>query len=208
MGYNLLDDHGFEEGLWLFLGVKPIAANPDAGASTRGEAQLWINSSTKKLNYKTPDGVNHELPLAAVDDALALHLAGAEEVTGAKTFDDATLLLFNAAKTFKATLHSLATANRSVSLPDASGNALVGLGNALGGIRVLTSVGHNNVGAATLTGAKVGDVVIGVSNVTDHATLLPGVDFEATITVNDQIQQLSVANLSAKTIFVLLAANA
>lgn len=88
----------------------------------------------------------------------------------------------------------------------AVGTALLALGNASGGFRMLTSVGHNGAGAATLTGAKVGDVVLGISNVTDHATLLPTTDFEAAITVNDQIQQVSASDLSLKTIVVLLAA--
>lgn len=56
--------------------------------------------------------------------------------------------------------------------------------------------------AATLTGAKVGDVVIGIVNLTDAA--ISSV-FESVITVADQIQQAS-ADLSTKTLMVLLIA--
>lgn len=68
--------------------------------------------------------------------------------------------------------------------------------------RMLTGQGHNGTGVATLTGAKVGDKVVGVSNVTDHVTA--SASFETTITVADQIQQSSASDLSAKTIIVLL----
>lgn len=53
---------------------------------------------------------------------------------------------------------------------------------------------------ATLTGAKVGDIVIGVINLTDGAG---STVFESMITMPDQIQQAS-ANLSAKTLFCIL----
>jgi hypothetical protein len=53
-------------------------------------------------------------------------LAGAQEVTGAKTFDHSTLLVNNSADTFHSTLASAATANRTITLPDAT-DTLVGL---------------------------------------------------------------------------------
>jgi hypothetical protein len=71
-----------------------------------------------------------------------------------------------------------------------------------GSLVMLTSVGHNLAGAATLTGAVVGDKVIGVSDVTDSLTKTSS--FESFITVADQIQQTAAADLSAKTIVVLL----
>lgn len=55
----------------------------------------------------------------------------------------------------------------------------------------------------TATGVKVGDKVVMVANVTDHASA--AVDFEATVTVADQIQQ-TAANLSAKTLVILVIA--
>lgn len=189
-----VDRHDFEMLLVNMLGLKELASNPDSGA-TSGTPDIYISSSDHKIHYKDAAGVDHVITLA--DDS---------SIASAKVFADATLQLLNAAATFKTTLHTLATAARSVSLPDAAGNILLGV-NGLGGMRVLTSVGAAAAGAATLTGAKVGDVVLGISDVTDHTTLLPGTDFEATISVINQIQQLSASNLSAKTIIVFLAAN-
>jgi len=68
------------------------------------------------------------------------------------------------------------------------------------------SLGADASGGAThitATGVKVGDKVIMVSNVTDHTSAAG--DFEATVTVNDQIQQTSV-DLSAKTLVILVLA--
>lgn len=55
----------------------------------------------------------------------------------------------------------------------------------------------------TSTGSKIGDKVLTVFNVTD-TTEVKG-DFEATVTVNDQVQQTSV-NLSAKKLLIVLLA--
>lgn len=63
--------------------------------------------------------------------------------------------------------------------------------------------GHNGAGAVTATGATVGDQVIAINNITDHA--LANSSFEPVVTVNDQIQQTSASDLSAKTLTILLA---
>jgi hypothetical protein len=68
-------------------------------------------------------------------------------------------------------------------------------------------------GAITLTGAAIGDHVVAVFGApTAGGALeakLPGTDFEAAVTVTDEIQQLSASNLSTKTyIFVLIPAAA
>ena len=47
----------------------------------------------------------------------------------------------------------------------------------------------NGSGARTMTGAAVGDKVVAVMNITDGTD--NSADFEATVTVTDQIQQLS-----------------
>lgn len=52
-------------------------------------------------------------------------------------------------------------------------------------------------------GVKVGDSVVMVANTTDHTNV--AADFEATVTVADQIQQ-SAVNLSAKTLVILVIA--
>ena len=66
------------------------------------------------------------------------------------------------------------------------------------------SLGADASGGAThitATGVKVGDKVVMVADVTDHISA--AADFEATITVADQIQQ-SAVNLSAKTLVILV----
>ncbi len=62
--------------------------------------------------------------------------------------------------------------------------------------------GRNGAGVCTLTGAKVGDKVIGMVNITDATDDIG--NFETTITVADQIQQSDASNLSAKKFAVLL----
>lgn len=69
---------------------------------------------------------------------------------------------------------------------------------------VFTGVDASEAAAdATLTGAKAGDVVVGVVNLTDAAAATSL--FETVISTDDKISQLST-DLSAKTLFVLLIA--
>jgi hypothetical protein len=63
-----------------------------------------------------------------------------------------------------------------------------------------TFTGLNGAGACTLTGANVGDIV--VQGFRSSGGAYAGVfatDFETVITVDDQIQQISIANLSGVT---------
>ena len=81
------------------------------------------------------------------------------------------------------------------------------------GIKCLAAVGKNGAGAITLTGAAVGDRLVAVFGAPSAGGALeakvPGTDFEAAVTVADQIQQASVSNLSANTyVFVLIPAAA
>jgi hypothetical protein len=62
--------------------------------------------------------------------------------------------------------------------------------------------GRNGAGVVVLAGAKVGDVVISMLNVTDITDDVGS--FETTITVANQIQQVDAANLSAKKFSVML----
>jgi len=68
---------------------------------------------------------------------------------------------------------------------------------------VVAHLGKNGAGAVTLTGAAIGDKVIGAVNLTtpgDAKSL-----FESTITVANQIQQSSATDLSAAQIqFIIL----
>lgn len=68
--------------------------------------------------------------------------------------------------------------------------------------KVLSFTGSNLAGACTLTGAAVGDKVIGLTGL----SAVGGADakFESTITVINQIQQTAAENLSAATFLVIL----
>ncbi len=81
------------------------------------------------------------------------------------------------------------------------------------GIKCLAAAGKNGAGAITLTGAAVGDRLLAVFGAPTAGGALeakaPGTDFEAAVTVADQIQQSSASNLSANTyIFILIPAAA
>ena len=81
------------------------------------------------------------------------------------------------------------------------------------GIKCLAAAGKNGAGAVTLTGAAIGDRLVAVFGAPTAGGALevkvPGTDFEAAVTVADQIQQLSAGNLSANTyVFVLIPAAA
>jgi hypothetical protein len=69
---------------------------------------------------------------------------------------------------------------------------------------IISFAGHNGAGVCTMTGVKVGDVVLSVTgqvaaDVGDKSSL-----FEAAITVNDQIQQSSATDLSTKVYMALI----
>lgn len=77
---------------------------------------------------------------------------------------------------------------------DASSPGFVGLGqfqlNAFDGVAA--------AGACTLTGAAVGDLVVGLACVTDANQGDASSSFESVITVVDEIQQTEAADLSAR----------
>lgn len=68
--------------------------------------------------------------------------------------------------------------------------------------KVYSFTGRNGAGAVTLTGAAVGDVVLGVAGISTVGNA--AASFESTITVVNQIQQSSASNLSAVTYLVVL----
>src|ERR1700690_47666 len=72
-----------------------------------------------------------------------------------------------------------------------------------GAFLVVSQDGKNGAGALTLTGAVIGDKVLNVTNITSPGDVTSS--FEATITVNGQIQQSAATDLSAKIcLFMLL----
>jgi hypothetical protein len=82
---------------------------------------------------------------------------------------------------------------------------LGGVDDTLDSLLMIAFTGKNGTGACTATGARVGDKVIGVVNTTDGST--GSANYEATITVANQIQQSSATDLSAKKHALLLMTN-
>lgn len=71
------------------------------------------------------------------------------------------------------------------------------LASVLGYTDVLSFAGKNGVGACTLVGVKVGDIVRSVTGIAVGTVGDQSAKFEATITVADQIQQSNATDLSA-----------
>lgn len=83
------------------------------------------------------------------------------------------------------------------------GDALAELSKLEDAFRLLAFTGNEDAGSCALDGAKAGDRVIGVINITDGSN---STDFEGVITVDDEIQQTSESDLSTKKFMVLLVA--
>lgn len=74
------------------------------------------------------------------------------------------------------------------------------------GLKFITAAGRSGAGAITLTGAVVGDVVVGVAGLSAGALGTATASFETAITVVNQVQQSAAGNLSANNyLFVLKA---
>lgn len=81
------------------------------------------------------------------------------------------------------------------------------------GLKVLAAAGRSGAGAITLTGTVIGDRLIAVFGAPTAGGTLQvkavSTDFEAVVTVADQIQQASASNLSTNTyVFLLIPAAA
>lgn len=81
------------------------------------------------------------------------------------------------------------------------------------GLKVLAAAGKSSAGAITLTGTAVGDRLVAVFGAPTAggalAVKLPGTDFESTVSVVNQIQQLVGTDLSASTyVFIFAPATA
>ena len=72
----------------------------------------------------------------------------------------------------------------------------------IGKLMPISFTGSDGAGACTATGLKVGDVILGVTNITDVGDASS--DFEAVVTVNDQIQQSAAGNYSTTTMLALV----
>lgn len=80
------------------------------------------------------------------------------------------------------------------------------LGNVLVGIKAISFDGKNGAGACTAVGAVDGDMVLAVFGLTSGSLGAVDGSFESVITVNDQIQQSAVGDLSTKDYVALLLA--
>lgn len=68
--------------------------------------------------------------------------------------------------------------------------------------KIYSFTGRNGAGAITLTGAAVGDKVLGVAGISTVGNA--AASFETTITVVNQIQQSAAGDLSSNTYLVVL----
>lgn len=69
-------------------------------------------------------------------------------------------------------------------------------------LRLITFMGRNGAGACTATGLKVGDKVSSLLDASGPPFTDARSDFQSTITVNDQIQQVNAGDLSSKFYFL------
>lgn len=70
-------------------------------------------------------------------------------------------------------------------------------------VLVASVLGHNGAGAISVPGAKIGDIVLNVR--TDQGTVDSGNGVcEGTVSVNNEVQQISASNLSSITINFML----
>ena len=76
------------------------------------------------------------------------------------------------------------------------------IAHVIGKLMPISFTGSDGAGACTATGLKIGDVILGVTNITDVGDASS--DFEAVVTVNDQIQQSVAGNYSTTTMLALV----
>ena len=76
----------------------------------------------------------------------------------------------------------------------------------LTGLKFISLDGRNGAGACTAIGAVAGDKVLYVAGLTGGALGNASASFEATVTVNDQVQQSAAGNLSLNDYLAVLLA--
>ena len=86
-----------------------------------------------------------------------------------------------------------------VTQPTNAGQAAITAGASL---KYIAFTGHSGAGACTATGLSVGDTIVGIVNITDGTTATA--NFEATVSVANQIQQSSATDLSAKKFAIIV----
>lgn len=133
----------------------------------------------------------------------------AETITGtdaARAVTPAGLAALTATGTRKGLVELAIDAEAKTGTDTARAITAANLRAVLTGIVTISFDGRNNVGACTAVGAVVGMKVLGVFGITNGALGNAAASFEATVTVNDQIQQSAVGNLSANDYVAILLA--
>jgi hypothetical protein len=113
----------------------PTWQNPAFGSDPMSTAGDMIIRNGSNVTTRLPIGSNGEFlsisggiptwtPISGGGDML---LSGTQTNTGAKTFNDGTLLLRNVANTFNGTFTNINTADRTYTLPDESGEVALAL---------------------------------------------------------------------------------
>ncbi len=100
----------------------------------------------------------------------------------------------------------LGTGAGAVGSTSLAANAVTAAALATAALRMRSFAGHNGTGACTCVGLKVGDTVTSLLDVASPPFADAHASFEATITVNDQIQQTSASDLSTHVYLILVVA--
>lgn len=148
------------------LPIEPADINAAASATAAGIVELATDAET----------------ITGTDATRAVTPAGLAALTATATRDGLVELTTDAeAKTGTDTDRAITAAN---------------LRAVLTGIKTISFDGRNGAGSCTATGAVAGMKVLGVFGITSGALGNAAASFEATVTVNDQIQQSSASDLS------------
>lgn len=188
--------------------VDSLGTAPTASAILAGKVELATDAETitgtDDTRAVTPAGLA-ALTATATRDGLVELATDAEAITGADTARAVTPANLAAAVTTHVAASTASVAGKVELATDAEAKTgtdtaravtAANLRAVLTGIKTISFDGRNNVGACTATGAVAGMKVLGVFGMTAGALGTAAASFESTITVNDQIQQSAVGDLS------------
>lgn len=189
-------------------GTIALADIPVFPATADGRAKLaasYFNEATVDAKFAAGaiDASDRVKAGSVITDRLAAGVVSADAagraLMAAGVFDEATVDAKFAAGAIDASDRLKAA---SVITDRIAAGAVTGAKQGAGILAGVFTAG-NGAGARTLVGAVAGQRVLAFGNITTPGALGTPADFEATITVNDQIQQLQTDH-TAKVFFVLL----
>ena len=198
--------------------VDSLGTTVDASATVKGKVELATSAETitgtDDARAVTPAGLA-ALTASATRSGLVELATDAEAITGADTARAVTPANLAAAATTHVAAASATVAGKVELATDAEAKTGTDTARAvtaanvravLTGLKTISFPGKNGAGAISAVGAVVGDKVIDAFGLTSGA--LGSVDtlYETTITVNDQIQQVSQSDLSTYIYVALLLA--